>query len=74
MTKLIVVEWVAESQYGYCQAMRVIHSSHPRFTVGSRFNFGFFEIATREGYAIMSIPLKDQTTCPPYTKDGYIKK
>lgn len=55
--KTIVVIWVEEEEFGYGMAMRVIQSSHPRFTNGSRFDFGFFKIATEEGYTIVSLPI-----------------
>jgi hypothetical protein len=56
--KTIVVKWVEEEAFGYGMAMRVIESDHPRFTVGSRFDFGFFNIATTEGYKIISLPME----------------
>jgi len=56
--KTIVVEWVPEKGTVYDMAMRVIKSDHPRFSVGTRFDFGFFSIATQEGYKIISLPLK----------------
>lgn len=55
--KTIVVKWVPEETYGYGKAMRVLASDHPRFTVGSRFDFGFMSIATDEGYTIVSLPM-----------------
>ena len=55
--KFIVVCWVKEDTFGYGKAMRVVASTHPRFTVGSRFDFGFMSIATDEGYTITSYPL-----------------
>ena len=55
--KTIIVQWVPEATYGYEKAMRVISSKHPRFIVGSRFDYGFFSIATDEGYTIISLPL-----------------
>lgn len=55
--KLIVVKWVPETGLGYDKAMRVVESNHPRFIVGSRFDFGFFKIATNEGYVIASLPM-----------------
>ena len=58
--KTIVVKWVKEEQWGYGKAMRVIESTHPRFTVGSRFDFGFFSIATDEGYTIISLPIETE--------------
>ena len=60
--KTIIVRWVPEAQYGYGSAMRVIESDHPRFTVGSRFDYGYFGIATDEGYTIISLPLTNKET------------
>lgn len=57
--KIIAVQWVKEMGYGYGKAMRVIESNHPRFIVGSRFDYGFFDIATNEGYIIVSYPLEE---------------
>lgn len=54
--KTIIVRWVTEEDYGYGKAMRVIESDHERFTKGSRFDFGFMDIATGEGYTIISLP------------------
>lgn len=47
--KTIVVKW-------WMGTMHVIASDHERFIVGSRFDFGFFTIATNEGYTIVSLP------------------
>jgi len=55
--KTIVVKWVKEEEYGYGKAMRVIESDHDRFSVGTRFDYGFFSIATNEGYTIVSLPM-----------------
>ena len=55
--KTIIVKWVSEDKWGYGKAMRVIESSHKRFIKGSRFDFGFFNIATNEGYKIISLPM-----------------
>ena len=55
--KKITVKWVKEEKFGYGMAMRVIESTHERFVVGSRFDFGFFSIATEEGYEILSLPM-----------------
>ena len=55
--KTIIVKWVPEEKFGYGKAMRVIESDHNRFSKGSRFDFGFFSIATDEGYTIISLPL-----------------
>lgn len=57
--KVIIVRWVPEvsvSGYGYGYEMRVIESDHERFVKGSRFDFGFMNIATKEGYTIISLP------------------
>lgn len=54
--KRIVVQWVKEEEFGYGKAMRVVESNHPRFVVGSRFDYGFFNIASEEGYIIISNP------------------
>ena len=43
--KTIVVRWVEEEGM-YGKAMRVIESGHTRFSQGTRFDFGFFSVAT----------------------------
>lgn len=58
--KSITVKWVEEHDYGYGKAMRVIESDHPRFVIGSRFDYGFFDIATNQGYKIVSLPMDDK--------------
>ena len=55
--KNIIVQWVPEQEFGYEKAMRVIKSDHPRFVEGRRFDYGFFSIATDEGYTIISLPI-----------------
>ncbi len=55
--KKITVKWVEEKTFGYGKAMRVIESDHERFSVGTRFDYGFFNIATDEGYTIISLPM-----------------
>ncbi len=55
--KKIVVKWYAtENDPIYHQEMRVIYSDHERFIAGSRFDFGFLQIASREGYVIEIYP------------------
>ena len=54
--KTIVVKWIEEDSI-YGQAMQVIESDHERFNKGTRFDFGFFSVATEEGYTIISLPL-----------------
>ena len=53
----IVVKWIPEEEFGYKKA---IMSDHPRFIIGTRFHFGFFDIATDQGYTIVSIPLDEE--------------
>jgi hypothetical protein len=55
--KTIIVRWIEEASE-YRRAMQVIESDHPRFVKGTRFDFGFFSIATEEGYTIISLPEK----------------
>jgi len=66
--KTIIVRWVLEDDFGYGKVMRtigygkvmrVIESDHERFVNGSRFDYGFFNVATDEGYTIISLPLKE---------------
>jgi hypothetical protein len=54
----IVVKWIPETEWGYDKAMRVVESDHPHFVKGSRFDFGFFNIATDAGYTIVSLPME----------------
>jgi len=56
--KTIIVRWVPEKDFGYDKAMKVIESDHKVFVPGLRFDFGFFDIATNEGYTIISLPMK----------------
>ena len=57
--KTIIIRWIKEDSF-YETAMRVIESDHPRFSNGTRFDFGFFSVATREGYTIISLPMEDK--------------
>lgn len=54
--KTIVVKWVPDDGM-YGMEMRVIESDHKRFVKGHRFDYGFFDIATSEGYTIISLPM-----------------
>ena len=60
MPKFIVVQWVillcSTEDESYAAEMRVVASTHPRFTVGSRFDYGFHDIAMKEGYVITHLP------------------
>ncbi|HDZ86248.1 hypothetical protein LCGC14_0619390 [marine sediment metagenome] len=55
--KFIVVQRRPEKSI-YGSAMYVIASSHDRFTVDSRFDYGFMGIAVEEGYVITVLPLQ----------------
>ena len=53
--KTIVVKWMPEdSMYG--KAMIVIASDHERFSNGTRFDYGFLNVAISEGYTIIILP------------------
>jgi len=55
--KYLVARW--EHEEGICGlAMNVVCSSHPRFSAGTRFDFGFLSIASDEGYCITILPCK----------------
>jgi len=56
--RFIEVKWVPETQFGYDKAMRIIKSDHKRFIVGSRFDFGFLDIAVEEGYSVLINPVE----------------
>jgi len=58
--KTIIVKWQKEDAFGYGKAMRVIVSDHPKFIKGSIFDYGFFGVATNEGYTIISIPMEKE--------------
>jgi hypothetical protein len=49
MKKIVAIWEKAEKEFGG-KELRVIQSNHPRFVVDSRFDFGFLNIATEEGY------------------------
>ncbi len=55
--KTIIVKWIPNDSY-YKKEMRVIESDHEIFVKGSRFDYGFFNIAITEGYTIISLPLE----------------
>ncbi len=56
--KKIIVKWVeCNPKTGYSKEMRVIYSNHERFTVNSRFDFGFLQVASDSGFIIEILPL-----------------
>ena len=67
--KFIVTQWLPEKSV-YTRAMKVVRSNHPRFIDGSRFDFGFLEIASCEGYAITILPSEE--TLDDRWKDGQL--
>jgi len=58
MKKIIAVWIKTPSEDIYDMEMRVIYSNHKRFKQGTRFDFGFLDIASREGYIIEIFPLQ----------------
>jgi len=59
--KKIIVKWVECSPektkaWGYKKEMIVMYSNHERFSAGTRFDFGFLQIARDEGYIIEVLP------------------
>ena len=53
----ITAKWVeTKNDDFYPKEMRVVYSTHERFVVGSRFDFGFLQIASEEGYVIEILP------------------
>ena len=69
--KYIVVQWLPEKS-PYKKAMRVMCSNHPRFSIDTRFDFGFLDIASCEGYTIVVLPSKE--TLDSKWKNGTFKK
>ena len=56
--KKITVMWIITTNDGmYVKEMRVLHSDHERFTIGTRFDYGFIQIASEEGFIIEILPL-----------------
>ncbi len=58
--KYIQVKWHPENS-NYGKAMIVCLSNHPRFKVGTRFDFGFMQIANEQGYEVDVLPLNEPT-------------
>lgn len=56
MNKIIVM-WIGIEDGVYEKEMRVVFSNHPRFKKGSRFDFGFMQIACDDGYIVEVLPL-----------------
>ncbi len=56
--KFIVVQNLLEGGM-YRTALRVVRSNHPRFSDGTRFDYGFMGIAIAEGYTITILPSEE---------------
>lgn len=58
MEKNIIIKIIDVSNEDgiYPSEMRVIYSTHDRFIVDSRFDYGFMNIAIKEGYTIIILP------------------
>jgi len=69
--KYIVAQWMPEDS-NYTKAMRVVRSNHPQFIDGSRFDFGFLDIASCEGYIITILPSEE--TLDDKWVDGKLKE
>lgn len=56
--KKIIVKWneVPNDPLGYGREMIVVYSNHKRFIVGSRFDYGFANVASKEGFIIEILP------------------
>lgn len=51
--KKIIAIWVeCNPKTGYKYELRVVASDHYRFTKGTRFDFGFLQVANSEGYIV----------------------
>lgn len=53
--KKIIVVWQPEDSF-YQKAMIVVYSDHDRFVKGTRFDFGFLQVASEEGFIIEVLP------------------
>ena len=58
--KKIIAKWYKTKEGSlYPKVMIVEYSNHPIYKEGERFDFGFVQIASEEGYVIEIFPLKD---------------
>lgn len=73
--RTIIVQWIDSTTNipnGFNPTdMIVISSDHPRFVKGSRFDYGFFSIAIKERYTIISLPV-DSSEYEKQLKDSII--
>jgi len=67
--RTIVVQWIFDRNIQYGKEMRVVESDHPRFRPGNRFDYGFFDIATSEGYSIISLSAGQPPVREDYLED-----
>jgi len=67
--KYLVAQWKPTNRV-YGMTLFVVRSNHPRFVDGSHFDYGFLNLASREGYTVTILPsaeIIDKTI-----KDGYL--
>lgn len=58
MKKIIVKWYKTTNDQMYDKEMMVIYSNHKRFKVGTRFDFGFLQIASSDGFIIEIRPME----------------
>lgn len=55
--KKIIVTWQKTTVVNQCEKeLIVIYSNHKKFAKNTRFDFGFMNVASREGYIIEILP------------------
>lgn len=62
MEKIIIVRMVKDWIKPYSDMNgvipKVLISTHPRFVRGTRFDYGYLEVALRDGYMVLILPLR----------------
>jgi len=60
MERIIVAQYVADWVEPYAECGEgiplVIVSNHPEYTSGTRFDYGFLQVALAQGYSILILP------------------
>lgn len=75
--KQITVQWQPARANGFYSPgpwMKVVESNHPNYKVGSGFDFGFFNLATEQGYTIVSLPVAKKETVRKVVKPAKATK
>jgi len=71
--KYIIVKWFPPYEKTWAdKEMRVQNSTHPRFSEGTLFDFGYMDIASMEGYTITLLPPTD--VLEDCWDGGYLRK